>query len=593
VVPRWATSSVAQLVQPPTGDAADGFDVEEEPPAQWFNWLLHNYGRWIDFLRGAHVEHWTRVAWGTSPARFNSTSLLRLAVDTATVDSVGAAYRYVVAGVEPDGTAALRVSQRGNEWEARRNLPAGAGAPTALGVAGSNWLVGLDDGTIHYGAVDDGTTAGPVASAAVGWSTASVPGSPTQVQAFACNPVGGRVFALTTAGGLYSDNSGATWTAFTESGTARSGNGLDAVYTGSLWALISQSGQVYASSDGATFVYKATVAVWSGEWRIAADAAGKLVAWRAEQSSALDLYTSTDGGVTWTAVTPAGATLAYLTGLRFADGTWMATSSRAPWLLVSNDLVSWRALRPPVSATGPASLRALAWDGGAWVAAGNGFVLHCPRGSDPTPGDLVVDDSPGTLTDAASLRGRLISTTAPTNGQVYAWNSSTLRWTAVTPSSGGTTSPLTTNGDLWFYSTTDARLPIGTTAQVLTVASGLPAWRSLPWATHTSTGVQTTDATQTTCGSYTTSSNSAVTIKLLVTALKSDFSASSGWELTVTARNAGGTVTLEGGGAIIVGPTDTGTAWSVTVDVSGADVRLRVTGAAATTVDWTARWIVG
>lgn len=78
-----------------------------------------------------------------------------------------------------------------------------------------------------------------------------------------------------------------------------------------------------------------------------------------------------------------------------------------------------------------------------------------------------------------------------------------------------------------------------------------------------------------------------------MTGLKSDFSASSGWEITVTARNAGGTVTLEGGGAIIVGPTDTATSWSVTVDFSGADVRLRVTGAAATTIDWTARWIVG
>lgn len=158
---------------------------------------------------------------------------------------------------------------------------------------------------------------------------------------------------------------------------------------------------------------------------------------------------------------------------------------------------------------------------------------------------------------------------------------------------GGTTSPLTTNGDVWIYSATDARLPVGSTGQVLTVAAGLPAWRSLPWASHTSTGVQTTDATQTTCGTYTTASNSAVTIELLVTGLKSDFSASSGWKIYVTARNSGGTVTLEGGGAIIVGPTDPATTWSVTVDVSGADVRLRVTGAAATTVDWTARWIVG
>jgi hypothetical protein len=158
----------------------------------------------------------------------------------------------------------------------------------------------------------------------------------------------------------------------------------------------------------------------------------------------------------------------------------------------------------------------------------------------------------------------------------------------------GGSSPLTTDGDLYVRAGgVDARLPIGTTGQVLTVSSGLAAWRSLPWASHTSMSVQTTNGTQTTCGSYTTTSNSAVTIKLLVTGLKSDFTASCGWELTLTARNAGGTVTIEGGGAIIVGPTDSATTWSVTVDASGADVRLRVTGAAATTIDWTARWIVG
>ena len=37
--------------------------------------------------------------------------------------------------------------------------------------------------------------------------------------------------------------------------------------------------------------------------------------------------------------------------------------------------------------------------------------------------------------------------------------------------SGGITSPLTTKGDLWTYSTTDARLGVGTTNQILTVDS--------------------------------------------------------------------------------------------------------------------------
>ncbi len=32
---------------------------------------------------------------------------------------------------------------------------------------------------------------------------------------------------------------------------------------------------------------------------------------------------------------------------------------------------------------------------------------------------------------------------------------------------------------------------------------------------------------------------------------------------------------------------------AVTVDTSGTSLRLRVTGAGATTIDWTARWVVG
>jgi hypothetical protein len=53
----------------------------------------------------------------------------------------------------------------------------------------------------------------------------------------------------------------------------------------------------------------------------------------------------------------------------------------------------------------------------------------------------------------------------PATGLMY-YNGTT--WIAI---GGGTTSPLTTKGDVWGYSTTNARIPVGTNGQVLTADS--------------------------------------------------------------------------------------------------------------------------
>jgi len=54
-------------------------------------------------------------------------------------------------------------------------------------------------------------------------------------------------------------------------------------------------------------------------------------------------------------------------------------------------------------------------------------------------------------------------------------------WTAV---GGGSTSPLTTKGDVWGYSTTNARIPVGSNNQVLTADSTQTL--GVKWATPTS-----------------------------------------------------------------------------------------------------------
>lgn len=143
-----------------------------------------------------------------------------------------------------------------------------------------------------------------------------------------------------------------------------------------------------------------------------------------------------------------------------------------------------------------------------------------------------------------------------------------------------TTSPLTGGGDLSADRTLALDLP------ALTTALGLP------WVTSQSTSVQTTDATMTTCGTYTVPSGSK-TARVLVTAVTSGLTLSTGWDILVNVVNNGGVLTLSGGGSVITGPTDPTTVWLATMDVSGTSLRLRVTGQLATTIDWTARWIIG
>lgn len=98
--------------------------------------------------------------------------------------------------------------------------------------------------------------------------------------------------------------------------------------------------------------------------------------------------------------------------------------------------------------------------------------------------------------------------------------------------------------------------------------------------------VQTTDATQTTLDSITLLDENTYHAKGVVTGVKSDGSDRASYELDVTVYRTGA------GGATIQGTVtslhsqESNAAWDATFTVNGNDLRLSVTGVAATTIEW-------
>ncbi len=99
--------------------------------------------------------------------------------------------------------------------------------------------------------------------------------------------------------------------------------------------------------------------------------------------------------------------------------------------------------------------------------------------------------------------------------------------------------------------------------------------------------VQTTDATVTTLDSFTIASGSAVVVSWLVSAIQSTSANAAGYSVAACFRNNAGTVTQSGTTTVtVIGESDS--AWDCTADNSTTTIRLRVTGKAATTIQWTA-----
>lgn len=122
----------------------------------------------------------------------------------------------------------------------------------------------------------------------------------------------------------------------------------------------------------------------------------------------------------------------------------------------------------PVSTTDPTTNQVLKFDGTNWAPAADASATAVTMAGDVT--------GPSGTSVVVAFQGRALASTAPSDGQAIVWDATGTTWKPATVASGST-SPLTTKGDLYTYTTLGARLGVGTNGQILTAdstqASGL------------------------------------------------------------------------------------------------------------------------
>jgi len=206
--------------------------------------------------------------------------------------------------------------------------------------------------------------------------------------------------------------------------------------------------------------------------------------------------------------------------------------------------------------------------GGLAITAGGAGDLTLDNGvpfvwptADGSNGQVLTTDGSGNLSFASSGGGL----TAPAN-----------------PAEDGYV-PIASGGDLT-YLRGDAD------GDVLAWNESAETWESQTLSANLGTNitgnVQTTDATQTTLATFSANTNDTIySFRAEVTGIQAGANGA-GYEIKGTFKRIGGTVTQIGSTLVVYAHEDDSTWGGVTFDISGSDIRVRVTGLAATTIDW-------
>lgn len=167
-------------------------------------------------------------------------------------------------------------------------------------------------------------------------------------------------------------------------------------------------------------------------------------------------------------------------------------------------------------------------------------------------------------------------------GQLPVWNQSTSQWVPLT-------STAAQQASLYRLSaTSDVQFDAPNVAIAFVASSGLLSLCDNGFGTNEGiqhNTVQTTDATVTTAFAKTMGDNTTHTIVATITADQSSGANSAGYVRMATVKRAGGGATLVGTVSTPHTAEDVA-GWDATIDVNSNDWRVRVTGAAATTINW-------
>ena len=158
--------------------------------------------------------------------------------------------------------------------------------------------------------------------------------------------------------------------------------GLAGAADGALFAA-GRFGLILKSTDIAT-TWTASPVTGDNLWKGISTGAGKIVAVGNNKTYKAVIYTSADGGATWTETTPSGVTVNSYNGVTYGNGKFVVVGyafggsfDYTAVSLTSTDGSTWTA----ANVTAKAGLRGVTW-GGQFVAVGNfGAILTSPDGS--------------------------------------------------------------------------------------------------------------------------------------------------------------------------------------------------------------------